>query len=94
MEEGLTRERDQQIALTQAFEAACAALNIGPGSLDVWRKERLAHILEVLSLTDGWEWPTLKQQAIAAFLSESSEATGPSEPSACGAEDLGEPLAR
>ena len=71
MEELLASERERQLALTQAFEAACATLNIGPGSLEVWRKERLAHILEVLSLTgDNWDWPSLTQKAVAAFLSE------------------------
>ena len=32
--------REQQLALTRAFEAACRELGIGEGSMDVWRKER------------------------------------------------------
>jgi hypothetical protein len=72
MEETLAHARDQQLALTQAFEAACAALSIGPGSLDVWRKERLANILEGLSRADDWDWPSLTQKAIAALVSETA----------------------
>jgi hypothetical protein len=35
--------RDQQLTLTRGFEAACAELGLGSGSLDVRRKERRPH---------------------------------------------------
>lgn len=83
MGQAFDHAREQQLGLTQTFEAACAALNIGTGSLDVWKRERLAHILEVLALTDEYQdWPSLTQKAVTAFLLETSEAAGPSEPSA------------
>ena len=38
-------EPSKMIALGFAFGAACAELGIGDGSLDVAKRERLAHIL-------------------------------------------------
>ena len=59
--------REQQLALSRAFEAACAELGVGPGSLDVCRKERLAKIIEVLSGAEDWDWASLARKAISAF---------------------------
>ena len=41
----LSLEPMKAIALDFAFEAACGDLGIGDGSLDVAKRERLAHIL-------------------------------------------------
>ena len=69
MEEALAATREQQRALTRAFEAACRELDIGAGSMDVWRKERIARILEAFAGTDG-DWVDLTRKAVTEFLSE------------------------
>jgi hypothetical protein len=64
--------REQQLALTGAFEAACAELGVGSGSLDVWRKERIARLLEAFARTESWDSASLARKAVTAFLSEAS----------------------
>jgi hypothetical protein len=70
MEEALTATREQQVALTRAFEAACRDLGIGAGSMDVWRKERIARILETLATTEYADWYSLAGKAVTVFLAE------------------------
>jgi hypothetical protein len=72
MEEAVAATREQQVALTRAFEAACRDLGIGAGSMDVWRKERLAGILETLAITEDADWHSLAGKAVTAFLTETS----------------------
>ena len=60
------------MALTRAFEVACRDLSIGAGSMDVWRKERIARILETLALTECANWHSLAGEAVTAFLAEAS----------------------
>ena len=72
MEEALTATREQQVALTRAFEAACRDLGIGAGSMDVWRKERIARILETLAIAEDADWHSLAGEAVTAFLAEAS----------------------
>jgi hypothetical protein len=63
--------REQQLALTRALEPACAQLGVGSSSLDVWRKERIARIVEALGAGDC-DWTSLARSAVTAFLSEVS----------------------
>ena len=71
MDEAFAAMREHQLALTRAFEAACKELGIGAGSLDVWRKERLARILEAFAKEDT-DWFSLAGKAVATFLSEAA----------------------
>jgi hypothetical protein len=64
--------REQQLAVTRAFEAACKELGIGEGSMDVWRKERIARLLEAFAHTKGLDSAGLARKAVDAFLSEAS----------------------
>lgn len=64
--------REHQLALTRAFEAACRELGIGEGSMDVWRKARIARLLEAFAHTKGLDSARLAREAVAAFLSEAS----------------------
>ena len=57
---------------TRAFEAACKELGIGEGSMDVWRKERIARLLEAFAHTKGLDSAGLARKAVDAFLSEAS----------------------
>ncbi len=70
MEDALAASRDQQLALTRAFEVACTELGIAGGSLDVWKKERLARILESLAQTGDWDWSRLAEKAVTAFTAD------------------------
>ena len=80
MEEALAATREQQVTLTRAFEAACRDLGIGAGSMDVWRKERIARILETLAITEDADWHSLAGKAVTAFLAEASASdTSPQE---------------
>jgi hypothetical protein len=72
MEDDFAAAREQQLALTQAYEAACRELGIGAGSLDVWKKERLAEILEVLARTEFLDWASLAKKTVTTFLAEPS----------------------
>ena len=72
MEEALAATREQQLALTRAFDAACTELGIGAGSMDVWRKERLAHILETFAIAEVADWHNLAGKAVTTFLAEAS----------------------
>jgi hypothetical protein len=72
MEEVLAASREQQLTLTRAYEAACTELGIGPGSLDVWKKERLAEILETLARTESLDWASMASKTITAFLAAPS----------------------
>ena len=73
MDEDLSQVREQQVALTRAYEAACTELGIGAGSLDVWRKEKLAGILEALAGTECLDWASLARKTVAAFRAEPSQ---------------------
>jgi hypothetical protein len=53
MDGTLAYAREQQLTLTRAYEAACTELSIGAGSLDVWKKERLAEILKGATTTSA-----------------------------------------
>jgi hypothetical protein len=72
MEAALAATREQQLALTRAFEAACRELDIGAGSMDVWRKERLVRILETLASSVDADWVGLACKGVTAFLAEAS----------------------
>jgi hypothetical protein len=64
--------RRQQIAVARAFEMACVELDIGQGSLDVWKSERLGRIMSRMAASADWNPDTLAQMAVAAFLSETN----------------------
>jgi hypothetical protein len=70
MEDAFAAHREQQSAPTQAYEAACTELGLGTGSLDVWKKERLARIFEVLAGAGDLDWASVTRAAVSAFLSE------------------------
>ena len=76
MEDNLAQTRHQQLVLTRAFETASDELGIGPGSLDVWKSERLGQILDCLTRAGAWDADTLARQAVARFLSETMPALG------------------
>jgi hypothetical protein len=70
MENPLGGHREQQLGLTRSYEAACTELGLGTGSLDVWKKERLARICEALAGAGDLDWASVTRAAVSAFLSE------------------------
>jgi hypothetical protein len=77
LEDNLAQTRHQQLVLTRAFETASDELGIGPGSLDVWKSERLGQILDCLAHAGVWDADALAKKAVASFLSETMPALGP-----------------
>jgi hypothetical protein len=72
MEDNIAQVRDQQLALSRAFEAARQHLGIGCGSLDVWRSELLGRILSRLARDGNWDPGNLARMAAESFLSETT----------------------
>ena len=67
--------RRQQIAVARAFEMACLELDIGQGSLDVWKSEKLGQILSRIAASADWNPDLLAQRAVTAFLRETDSAS-------------------
>jgi hypothetical protein len=65
--------RQQQVALSQAFELACRELGIGQGSLDVWKSERLTRRMSRIASGDDWDPQRLGRRAILTFEGEVSD---------------------
>ena len=49
-------------------------MGIGPGSLDVWKSERLGQILDCLALEGDWNPGLLASEAVAAFRNQGAPA--------------------
>jgi len=72
MDNNLAQVRNQQLALSRAFEFARRELGIGCGSLEVWRSELLGRILSALAREEDWDPDTLARKAVDRFLSETT----------------------
>jgi hypothetical protein len=76
MDEEIASIRNRQLIVRRAFEGACQHLGIGLGSLDVWRRERVAQIVEHCAAAGDVPLETLQPEIVDQFLQEFASKAG------------------
>jgi hypothetical protein len=77
--------KSRQLLVSRAFEGACEQLGIGLGSLNVWRRERVAKIAAACAAGGDVRQETLQARIVDHYLREwptkPTSGSGPKQPS-------------
>ncbi len=73
----IDQARASQRAISQAFDGACEELDLGLGSLDVWKRERLAQLILQLVEEGEADSDVLQKSAVSRFRHDVSEGLRP-----------------